>query len=170
MEKLMGEGKEAEALSLIRQCLEAPWAEHQKVWCVRGCWLVVVVGWWCGVGDRPQNGKAGALLSIHTCAQTHTSLTPSIPCNTNQNHRDEDIYWKLRLLSYICKRRTQAKERRLPPPSAEAPAPTKVRMACLVFRRSSGRLPRSLEAVDNNGGNGGDVGEEVMEECGMELR
>jgi hypothetical protein len=72
-------------------------------------------------------------------------------------HRDEDIYWKLRLLSYICKRRTQAKGRRLPAPPV---APVTVRMACLVFRRSTGRLPPTLEHLE---------GEQTVE-CGTELR
>jgi len=37
VEKLMGEGKEREALAVIKRCLQAPWAEDQKVWCVELC-------------------------------------------------------------------------------------------------------------------------------------
>lgn len=80
----------------------------------------------------------------------HTQLT-----------RDEDIYWKLRLLSYICKRRAQEKGRRLP---ASPHPPVTVKMACLVYRRSAGRLPLTLEAVEGADGKEGTV------ECGMELR
>lgn len=36
VERLMGLGKEKEALGLIKRCLEAPWADQQKVWCVDG--------------------------------------------------------------------------------------------------------------------------------------
>lgn len=32
MERLMKAGKEKEALGLIKRCLEAPWADQQKVW------------------------------------------------------------------------------------------------------------------------------------------
>lgn len=38
-------------------------------------------------------------------------------------------------------------------------------MACLVYRKSAGRLPRSLEEVDSAGGEG-----DGLVECGMELR
>ena len=32
VERLMEAGKEKEALGLIKRCLEAPWADQQKVW------------------------------------------------------------------------------------------------------------------------------------------
>lgn len=45
----MGEGREQQALAVIRRCLEAPWAEHQKVWSVHMCvWGEVWV--WLGGG------------------------------------------------------------------------------------------------------------------------
>lgn len=91
---------------------------------------------------------------------THkTNLTTPHP--TPKSTRDEDIYWKLRLLSYICKRRAQEKDRRLP---ASPHSPVTVKMACLVYRRSAGRLPPTLEAVEGADGKEGTV------ECGMELR
>lgn len=37
VERLMGEGREQQALALIRRCLEAPWAEHQKIWWAHMC-------------------------------------------------------------------------------------------------------------------------------------
>lgn len=48
----MKEGKNREAMELLKRILTAPWTQEHKVW-------------------------------------------------------DEDVYWRLRLLSYICKRRTQ---------------------------------------------------------------
>ena len=35
VEHLMAAGKNKEGLQIIRRCLEAPWAQEQKVWCVR---------------------------------------------------------------------------------------------------------------------------------------
>ena len=52
VEELMYEGKNREAMELLKRILTAPWTQEHKVW-------------------------------------------------------DEDVYWRLRLLSYICKRRTQ---------------------------------------------------------------
>ena len=112
-------------------------------------------------------------IYVHTRTSTHSFLHLHTHIHT---HRDEDVYWKLRLLSYICKRRARLFSRtvttprspsrlgnvgspRSPSRLANSPRPSSamshalthtrepevVKMVVVVFKKSSGRLPLTLE-------------------------
>jgi hypothetical protein len=105
--------------------------------------------------ERRESNGLVCHIHVYLCTHTHLLTHTHTYTHTHTNiHRDEDVYWKLRLLSYICKRRARLLAR--PTNSPRSPIgishthththePGVVKMVVVVFKKSSGRLPLTLE-------------------------
>lgn len=127
--------------------------------------------------SRQVERRVGELMVGTRYKEAVTLISRLLEAPWAQGHKiwEEDVYWKLRLLSYTCKRRARhlaSGSPRFSSASSSSPkrgpaatskgttggrarqnetTPTVVRVVVLVFPSSSGRLPRELEEGEASG-------------------